>query len=437
MFAYRTMLDINYIRENIDVVKKAATSKRVEVDLDKLISLDTKRRELTTKVDELRQLRNIAAKDQDIEKGKALKGELEGLEKELKVVSEQFINLMILVPNVPCEDVPLGRDESENKVIRKWGEVRDLGFTPKDHIELGQRLDIIDMETAAKVSGTRFAYLKGEAVLLQFALIQYAFKVLQDVEILKEIASKINPDFSYKSFVPVIPPVMIKPDVYVKMARLDPSVVDERYYLPADDLFLVGSAEHTLGPLHMDESIAEKDFPKRYVGYSTSFRREAGSYGKDTKGILRVHQFDKVEMESFSLPENSLKEQDFIVAIQEYLMQRLNIPYQVVIACTGDMSAPDARQIDIESWIPSQGKYRETHTSDLMTDYQARRLGIKVKRADGSLEVAHMNDATVFAIGRTLIAILENYQLEDGSVKIPEVLVPFTGFSEITPKQII
>ncbi|HUZ92396.1 MAG TPA: aminoacyl--tRNA ligase-related protein, partial [Candidatus Paceibacterota bacterium] len=202
---------------------------------------------------------------------------------------------------------------------------------------------------------------------------------------------------------------------------------EERYYIPSDDAYLVGSAEHTLGPLHMDETIPEENLPLRYVGFSTAFRREAGSYGKDTKGILRVHQFDKIEIESFTLPEYAVTEQDFIVAIQENMMWELELPYQVVQICTGDMGGPDARQIDIETWIPSQGKYRETHTSDYMGDYQARRLNTKVKRKSGKTEFVHMNDATAFAIGRTLIAIMENYQTKDGKIEVPKVLQKYLG----------
>lgn len=216
------------------------------------------------------------------------------------------------------------------------------------------------------------------------------------------------------------------------MARLEPK--DERYYVQSDDLYLVGSAEHTLGPLHMDKVLKEEELPVRYIGYSTAFRREAGSYGKDMKGILRVHQFDKLEMESFSLPEDSVNEQNFFVAIQEYLMQELKVPYRVVQICTGDMGGPDARQIDIECWMPGQNRYRETHTSDLMTDYQARRLNTKVKRKNGT-EFVHMNDATAIAVGRTIIAIMENYQTENGTVKIPKALQKYMfGIKEIKPK---
>ena len=229
----------------------------------------------------------------------------------------------------------------------------------------------------------------------------------------------------------MVPPVMIRPEIFKKMARLSEADKEERYYFPKDDVYLVGSAEHTLGPLHMDEVFNEEDLPIRYLGFSTSFRREAGTYGKDLRGILRVHQFDKLEVESFTTSENSLTEQNFIIALQEYLVRSLKIPYQLVILCTGDMGAPDARQIDLECWMPGQEKYRETHTSDLMTDFQARRLNTKVRRKGGKTEFVHMNDATAFAIGRILIAIFENYQQKNGSIKVPKVLQKYCGFKEI------
>ena len=429
------MLDINFIRENQDKVRQMLVIRHADINLDKILDLDGRRRVLILGVDQLRQQRNEAAKNRDIEKGKQIKEELDTKENELKGVESELNDLLLRVPNIPLDDVPVGKDDTENKVLRKWGEPKKLDFQPKDHVELGELLDIIDIERAGKVVGSRFAYLKNEAAILQFAMINFAFETLRDEKILNDIAAKVDPTIKVSSFIPVVPPVMIRPDVYTRMGRLDPTVIEERYYLPKDDLYLVGSAEHTLGPLHMDETIEEKSLPIRYVGYSTAFRREAGAYGKDVRGILRVHQFDKVEMETFTLSEDSRKEQDFIVAIQEHLMQSLGVPYQVIIICTGDMTNPDARQIDIESWIPSQDRYRETHTSDLMTDYQSRRLNTKVKRSDGKTEFVHMNDATAFAIGRTLIAILENFQQKDGSVIIPEALRKYTGFSEIKPKK--
>lgn len=428
------MLDINFIRENKDLVKKVLKDRNYDINLDDFLRLDNERRELIAQVESLRQERNLAAKEKDIEKGKEIKNKLSSLEEELKKKEEGYNSVLLKLPNIPLKDVPVGKDESGNTVLRKWGEPKKFDFPVKDHVELGESLDIIDIEDAGKVTGSRFAYLKGEAAILQLALINFTFSALLDEKVLSEIAKQVSPDQSSKAFIPVIPPVMIKPEVYTRMGRLDPTVVDERYYLQKDDLYLIGSAEHTLGPLHMDQTIEEKDLPIRYLGYSTSFRREAGAYGKDVRGILRVHQFDKMEMESFTTADDSQKEQDFIVAIQEYLVKSLGIPYQVVIICTGDMTTPDARQIDIECWVPSQNRYRETHTSDLMTDYQARRLGTRVRRKNGKTELVHMNDATAFAIGRILIAILENNQQKDGSVKIPEVLQKFTGFSVISPK---
>ena len=256
-------------------------------------------------------------------------------------------------------------------------------------------------------------------MLLQFALIQFIMAALTDRKIIKQLADKVGNPFD-KPFTPVLLPVMVKSEVMKKMDRFDP--LGDRYYLEQDEVLLIGSAEHTLGPIHMNEIIKEKDLPIRYIGYSTAFRREAGSYGKDMAGILRRHQFDKAEMETFVQAEYGQLEQNLIVAIQEYLLQRLNIPYQVVAVCSGDMGKPDFRQIDIECWMPGQNKYRETHTSDYMTDFQSRRLNIKYKTKTGDKKFVHMNDATAFAMGRILIAIIENYQQKDGSIIIPEVL---------------
>lgn len=413
--------------------------------VDRLLEVDKKRREITTEMEGLKATKNktsrIIVEAKDIDEKKKIIGGMKELDvksgilnKEQKELDQQFQSLIIMIPNIPDDDVPAGKDETENVILRKIGEPLEFSFKPKDHLEIGKELDLIDTETAAKVSGSRFAYLKNEAAILEYAIVQYVFRTLSDPAIIKKIADGIETGYSASPFVPVVPPVMIKPDIYIKMARLDPGQEEERYYLQKDDQYLIGSAEHTLGPLHMDETIPEEKLPFRYIGFSTSFRREAGSYGKDTKGILRVHQFDKLEMESFTIPENSRKEQDFIVAIQEYLVNSLSIPYQVVAVCTGDMGGPDARQIDIECWMPGQGKYRETHTSDMNTDYQARRLNTRVRRTDGGVELVHMNDATAFAIGRILIAILENYQQEDGSVIIPEVLRKYTGFDKIERK---
>ena len=416
------MLDIKFIRENQKKVKDSIKKRGLKLNLDKLLKVDEKKRKIQTELENIFAQKNkankeiVKAKDKKKIIADMRKIDKKGnqLKKDLKKLNQEFKDLIYKVPNILTDDVPFGKDESDNKVIRKVGKPTKFNFEPKDHMRLGLDLDIIDKKTAAKVSGARFTYLKGKLVLLQFALIQYAFDVL-----------------TKEGFIPIVPPVMINPDVYQKMARLNEEDKDERYYLPKDDLYLIGSAEHTLGPLHMDEIIPEKELPIRYIGFSTAFRREAGSYGKDTKGILRLHQFDKLEIESFAIKEDALKEQKFIIGLQEKLVKSLKIPYQVLILCSGDMGKPDARQVDIESWMPGQNKYRETHTSDYMTDYQARRLNIRVKRKGNKTEFVHMNDATVFAIGRTLIAIMENYQQKDGSIKIPEVLQRYTGFKEI------
>ncbi len=419
------MIDIKYIRENIEELKKVMALKNKEVALiDELLEYDEKRRALITTTQDLREKRNQIAKAKDqIEEGKKLKIELKENEDELEKIESKYQEILYSIPNLISSDTPIGKDESENKVIRTWGEPTKFDFEPKDHLELGEKLGVIDTKTATEVTASRFAYLMGDLARMEFALVQFVFDTLTNKDILSEIAKSVGVE--EKTFIPVVPPVMIKPTVMEKMARLQP--IEERYYIPQSDLYLVGSAEHTLGPIHMDQTIPESQMPIRYVGFSPAFREEAGSYGKDTKGIIRMHQFDKVEMESFSLPEESIKEQDFFVAIQEYLMQSLELPYQIVAICTGDMGGPDYRQIDIETWMPGQNKYRETHTSDLMTDYQSRRLNTKVRRNDGENQFVHMNDATAFAIGRTIVAIMENYQTEDGSIRIPKVLQKWMG----------
>lgn len=429
------MLDIQFIRDNQKQVQEAITHKNADVDIKKLLTLDDQRRKLIQQTEELKAEKNKASKDigRGADKQKIIAqmkgvGEKQAqIKKKLDPIQEEFEMLLNKIPNIVSKDTPKGKDESENKVIRKWGKPASFKFDVKDHVDLGKQLDIIDMETAAKVSGARFYYLKGAGAFLEFAIIQLVLNTLTNEGELKKIAKASKLDVSTKPFIPVLPPVMIKPDVFKRMARLSEEDKDEKFYTEKDDLYLIGSAEHTLGPLHMDSIIDEQEFPIRYIGFSTSFRREAGSYGKDTRGILRVHQFDKLEAESFTLPENGLAEQNFIVAIQEYLLQSLELPYQVVQICTGDMGGPDYRQIDIETWIPSQKKYRETHTSDYMADYQSRRLNIKAKRSDGKKELVHMNDATAFAISRILIAIIENNQNQDGSITIPRILRPYMG----------
>lgn len=424
------MLDIKFIKENKDLVLEAIANKNGgPVDLERVITLSEERKALRQEIDDLNRRKNEAAAARDIEAGKSIKTNLQVVEEKIKEADKELLSLMNLIPNIPSPDTPVGPDDSGNKVLREVGEKPKFDFEPKEHFELGTKLGLIDNERAAEVSGARFTYLKGAAAMLQFALLDLALKTVTNAETMKKIVADFNLDIEPKPFTPVIPPVMIRPAILNRMARLEPR--EDRYYLEKDDLFLVGSAEHTLGPIHMDEVLEEKSLPIRYVGYSTAFRREAGTYGKDTKGILRMHQFDKMEMESFCLPENSYKEQELMVAIQEYLLQQLGLPYRVMLICTGDMGFPDHRQIDIETWMPGQNVYRETHSADLIAGFQPRRLNTRVKRDNGEVEPVHMNDATVFAIGRMLIAIIENYQNADGSITVPEVLRPYFGAERI------
>jgi len=423
------MLDLEFIRQNSKLVEKNAKNKRVNVDIEYVLKSDEQNRQLITAIGKLRSELNSKSKvkpdKKTINELKKLGQEIKELEIKQKEAEEILKKILYKIPNIASDDTPIGKDESGNVVLREAGERQHYDFKLKEHWELAKKLDLAEFDKAAAISGSRFFYLKNELALLQFAIINFTFSTLADELALAAIAKKALLNVSIKPFIPVVPPVFIKPEVMEKMARLEPK--EERYYISSDDQYLVGSAEHTLGPLHMDEILDKKSLPIRYIGYSSAFRREAGSYGKDTKGMIRVHQFDKLEMESFTAPEDSLNEQNFIVAIQEYLMSSLKIPYRVVSICTGDMGGPDARQIDIEAWLPGLNTYKETHTSDLMTDYQTRRLKTRVKLDDGKVVFVHTNDATAFAIGRTLVAIMENYQQADGSIVIPEVLQKYMG----------
>lgn len=410
------MLDIKIIRENPIAIKEGSLKKGVKADIDLVLELDGHFRQLSTEVQNLQAQRNEAAKARDIEKGKAIKEKLEGLEDELNQTQESLQELLLQIPAQPKLDVKAGQNDKENDVERTEGEVPQFSFKPKDHLELGQLLDIIDVERATKVSGARFAYLKNEGALLEFALIQYAFKKLRD-----------------KGFIPIIPPVIISKEVMRSMGYMEHGGDEDMFQLKEDGKVLVGTAEQSIVPMHKDEVLDGKKLPLRYVGFSSAFRREAGSYGKDTRGILRVHQFDKVEMVSFVANDKDDEEHEYLLGIEEELFKELGIPYQVIKMCTGDLGFPVSRKYDLEAWIPTQGKYREVTSTSTTGDFQSRRLNIKYREGEEKQFVNILN-GTAFAIGRTLIAILENYQQEDGSVVIPEVLRPFTGFDKISPK---
>jgi seryl-tRNA synthetase len=427
------MIDVQIVRDNPELVKEKTKQKGYEVDIDKFLELDNDRKELLAKVENLRQRRNeIAAlmkggrpEQALIEQGKEVKIQLSEQEQYLTKTENEWLNLLKKIPNIPLDFVPVGASENDNLVDKTWGEKPEFNFNIKNHWQISQEKDWIDKERAAKVAGSRFAYIKGNLTLLQFAIINFVFDTLANSEVIKKIAQENSLNISDKPFTPILPPVMIKGSVYDQMDRLEPR--EDRYNIGSeDDLWLIGSAEHTLGSMYAGENIAEQELPVRLVGYSTSFRQEAGTYGKDMEGIIRMHQFDKLEMEVFSTAETGLDEHKLLVALQEYLVQQLNLPYQRLLKCTADIGKPDAAAVDIEVWFPSQNKYRETHTADYMTDYQSRRLGTK-----SAGQFVHTNDATAFALGRIMAAIIENYQTDDGSVRVPDALKPYLNGREI------
>lgn len=430
------MLDIRFIREHPEEVQKNAEQKGYSVSISELLEWDEKKRSLQQRTDALREKRNENAarmkggrpSDDLIAEGKVLKEELASLEMDLKTADATFSELLKKVPNMALADVPVGASEDENVVAKKVGEPTKFGFTPKNHAEIAEAKRWLDKERAAKVAGSRFAYLKGDLVKLQFALIQMIMDKLSDQAFIDEIIAENHLNVSNKPFTPVLPPLMLRTELYDAMDRLEPR--DDRYKIEDEDLWLQGSAEHVLGSMHADEIFSEADLPARYIGYATSFRREAGTYGKDMEGMFRMHQFDKLEMESLGVAEKGLDEHLFMVAIQEKIMQMLEVPYQVLQKCTADIGKPNARGIDIEAWLPGQDKYRETHTADYMTDYQARRLKTRVRRESGEIELVHTNDATALPLSRGPIAILENHQQADGSIRVPVALRPYLGGRE-------
>jgi seryl-tRNA synthetase len=432
------MLDIQFIRDNPEEVATKSRQKGYDVNIQELLKLDEQRRRLLTETEEIRAQRNDFAATlkqgkptpEQIEQGKRFKEKIAELENQLKPVEEKYGALLRGVPNMPLADVPVGATEDENVVVKTVGDPTNFDFTPKHDFELGEAHDLIDKERAAKIAGARFAYLKGGLVRMQFAIVQYVMQTLGDEKILQQLITENNLQVSAKPFTPILPPAMLRTEPYVASARLNAEEVT--YKLEQDDLWLNASAEHTLCTMYWNEILPEEQLPIRYIGYSTSFRREAGTYGKDVEGIFRMHQFDKLEMETFSTTETGLDEHKLQVAIQEYLIQQIGLPYRLLNKCTFDIGKPNARGVDIDCWFPGQQNYRETHTADYMTDYQARDLKIRARRRSGATEFVHTNDATAFALGRILKAIMENFQTADGHIVVPEVLRPYmNGQAEI------
>lgn len=431
------MLDIQLIRDDPQRVKEKALQKGYDINIDELMELDKERRTRLVQIEEFRARRNELTasmkgqrpSDQQLAQGKQLKSQIAQLETELDSIDAAYWPLLKSVPNLPLDSVPVGSSEADNVVVKTVGDIPTFDFTPKHHWEIAAAKGWLDKERAAKIAGNRFVYLKGDLVLMEFALWQFGLSVLTNQDILSGIIRDAGlTEVPATPFTPVLPPAMARTAVFQATGRLNKE--EQTYKIEDEDLWLNASAEHTLSPMYMDEILDETQLPLRLVGYTTAFRREAGTYGTDTEGFLRLHQFNKLEMESFTTPEASLGEHLFMVAVQEYLMQQLGLPYQVLEKCTADIGRPNAKGVDIEVWLPGQGRYRETHTADYITDYQARPMKTRLRRNDGSVALVHTNDATVFS-ERPLIGILENNQTAEGDVRVPEVLRPFLGGREL------
>ncbi|MCH7541721.1 serine--tRNA ligase [Patescibacteria group bacterium] len=413
------MLDIKFVRENQKEVEKMLEKRGMKLNLGHLLEIDDVRLKLIKEVESMRRERKDAASKHDEEKGRDVKKILSKKEDALDAVKREFKTKLLEIPNIVHDDVPVGA-ETANKVLKKVGEPPKFGFNPKDHVEIGMALDIIDIPRAAKVAGSRFYYLKNDAVLLELALIDFALKSL-----IKE------------GFIPILPPALLKKHITEGLGYWQAGG-NENFYTVSDfdiggpergkplPLYLIGTGEHAIVPMHSDEILSENELPKRYAAFSPNFRREAGSYGKDTHGILRVHQFNKVEMVSFVKPEEDKKEREKLLSLAEHFVKELELPYQVVQLASGDLAFPSAATTDIETWIPSQNKYRETHSISTTTDFQSRRLNIKYKKGNNS-QFTHILNATAIAMPRIMIAIIENHQQKDGSVKLPKVLHEYMG----------
>jgi seryl-tRNA synthetase len=422
------MLDLKLIRSDPERVKAALARRGAAEPLDELLALDARRRELLPEIEGAQaerkalskqigeakqrgeeaeaQMRAVAALKEKTEAGKA---ELERVEAELRRVS-------VVLPNLPDPDAPDGMTEEDAVVLREEGERPSFEFEPRDHLEIGTELGLIDMESGAKLSGSRFAYLKGDLVMLELALVRFALDLVRG-----------------EGHEPVAPPVLVREEALYGTGFL-PGDRDQIYEIPKDELFLVGTSEVSLAALHADEILEAERLPLRYAGFSTCFRREAGAAGRDTRGIFRVHQFDKVEMFSFVEPSESAAEHERLLAIEERILAELEIPYRVVNVAAGDLGAPAAKKYDCEAWIPSQERYRELTSCSNTTDYQARRLGCRYRPADGeSPQAVHTLNGTAVAVGRTMIALIENRQERDGSSTLPTILYSYGAPERIGP----
>ena len=429
------MLDIKLIRANPELVRNNL-KKREDLEnlktLDELIECDRRWRQSLTKLNELRHERKLMTTEiatlkkkgeyvsNKISKAKKIDIEVTALEKQVKKCEEKMRYYLMQIPNLLHESVPKGKDEHDNVPIRTWGEIPKFNFRVKDHIDLGLSLDIMDTERAGKVAGARFFYLKGESVLLDMALMSFALE-----EMIK------------KGYTPIEPPFLMRRKPYEGVVALS-DFENDLYKIENEDLYLIATSEHPMAAMFMDEVLKAKDLPLKLVGVSTNFRKEAGAHGKDTRGVFRTHQFNKVEQFVFCKPEDSWKIHEELIRNAEELVQKLGLPYRVVNCCTGDIGTVAAKKYDIEVWMPAQNAYRETGSCSNCTDYQARRLNIRYREKEGapSMGFVHTLNSTAFATGRTIVAILENYQQKDGPVIVPEVLRKYMcDMEKIEPKR--
>jgi seryl-tRNA synthetase len=420
------MLDLKLIRDNPDLVRAGLRKRGADpVLVDRVLDADRKRRELVAEVERLRAEQNRVSaeipkladrsRQARIAEMREVAAKIKALEPDLAAAEETRDGILLLFPNLPHDSVP-GGDASANVVLRTWGSPPAFGFTPKDHVELGAQLRILDIERGAKVSGSRFFYLRGAGVLLEQALIRFALDVL--------LAA---------GFTPMQTPFLIRPEVMLVAYGGSEIDTQQVYRIEGEELVLIGTSEQSLAGLYKDETLEEKLLPMRLAGISWCFRREAGTYGKDTRGVFRVHQFDKVEMFSFTAPEASWDEHEFLLGLEEALLQRLGLHHRVVLLAGGDAATPSAKTYDLETWMPGRGGFAETTSCSNCTDFQARRLGIRVRRPAGPV-YAHTLNGTAIATPRAWIAVLENYQRSDGSVRVPDALVPYmNGMKEIRP----
>ena len=416
------MIDPQLLKTNIEAIEENLRKRDLDIDLDKLKLLDESRRALKFESEKLRadqkklgkEIASASEKEKVIllEKAEKISDKVKSLSEETQQKDEEFFDAWIKIPNIVNSSSPVGKTDEDNKEIQKVGEPKSIK-NPMTHLEIGENLGLIDVERASKISGSRFSYLFGDLVKIQFNLVSYTLNKLSE-----------------KGFNPTIPPVLVRENALFGTGFF-PDDSDQVYEVQNDDLFLVGTSEVSLAALHTDEIIDMKNLPLRYAGYSTCFRREAGTYGKDTSGIFRVHQFDKVEMFSFCDPEKSNEEHEQILAIEEEILKDLEIPYRVVDVCTGDLGASAAKKYDIEAWIPSQKKYREVTSCSNTTDFQARRLNMRTKNEDGNT-ILHTLNGTALAVGRILIALLENNQQSDGSVTFSDDLGKILGVNKLS-----